>query len=196
MSETEIGKNEKYHQPKFSLAELSDQSGVPQTTLRGWVDKDLLKLDADERRIPGKHRRFSDFDVFKVLVAHSVARQGVAAAYAARAAKAATIFMAGVFDGHQALCEMIENSDILYVDVSEEPGFCTADARDPRASSFITVRALDTMRFVASMNGEILVVFEDEREEVEKLSYDERAEQVRLNQQYLKLLLGFERVAS
>jgi len=75
---------ERLHRPRHPFADIPEATRAPESTLRPWLDRGLLVLDADAQRLqrqPGKRRggprRFSTLDVFKITVAHELVQQGI-----------------------------------------------------------------------------------------------------------------------
>lgn len=138
--------------PRLSLAQLSDASGAPMSTLRNWVDKPLFRFDADQKRSGGKHRRFSDLDAVKVCLAHALVEQGVAASNAAAASEVISGEVVRFF-GPKASA----GSGRFFIDMTASPpAVSSAFALDQSAT--VAVNLGPIIRRVLALSGEELFV--------------------------------------
>jgi DNA-binding transcriptional MerR regulator len=63
----------------FPLSNASIRAGVPSTQVRNWLDRKLVKLDANRLQRGRKHRRFTTTDIVRLALIGGLTRWGVTA---------------------------------------------------------------------------------------------------------------------
>ncbi len=92
-----------FREPQYSFGHMLRAVGGDASFVRNWIDRGTLTLDADLKRVEGKHRRFSYRDAVLIALAIELSRQGIAPSNAERAAELMSDFIEedlGVLTSH------------------------------------------------------------------------------------------------
>ena len=76
-----------FREPKYSFGDVLRAAGGDASFVRNWINRGTFTLDADDKRVEGKHRRFSYRDAIIVALAVELSRQGIAPSHAERASE-------------------------------------------------------------------------------------------------------------
>jgi len=75
----------KFREPKYSFGEVLRAAGGKSSFVRNWIDRGTFTLDANQKRVGNKHRRFSYRDAVIIALAVELSRQGIGPSKAERA---------------------------------------------------------------------------------------------------------------
>ena len=75
--EVERARRIQHREPRFPLGSVVTATGISETTLRNWLTRGRLKLDADAARSGRASRLFSQRDAVLIAVLHSLGNVGL-----------------------------------------------------------------------------------------------------------------------
>lgn len=87
MREYEAAARANFREPKYSFGDVLRAAGGKASFVRNWIDRGTFTLDANEKRIGRKHRRFSYRDAIIISLAVELSRQGIVPSNAERASE-------------------------------------------------------------------------------------------------------------
>jgi DNA-binding transcriptional MerR regulator len=67
----------RYREPSIPLRRVMEITFVPEATIRNWLTRNRIKLDADKSRIAGGHRLFSQRDTVLIAMLNSLSHAGM-----------------------------------------------------------------------------------------------------------------------
>ena len=74
MGKTSI--NQLSREPQYPFNSVTKITDVKMRQLRNWLERGAIKLDANDKRKNGKHRRFSEMDMFRIALISSLVSMG------------------------------------------------------------------------------------------------------------------------
>lgn len=83
LREIEAGLRASFNEPRYTFGEVVSVSGVKPATLRNWLTRKQIELNADEGHTDDKWRLFSQRDVVMIALLHSLSHVGLSVADAA-----------------------------------------------------------------------------------------------------------------
>lgn len=83
LQEIQAGRRASFNEPRYTYGEVVSVSGVKPATLRNWLTRKQIELNADEGHTDDKWRLFSQRDVVMIAFLHSLSHVGLSVADAA-----------------------------------------------------------------------------------------------------------------
>ena len=141
-----------FREPKFSFGDVLRAAGGEASFVRNWIDRGTFTLDANEKRVGRKHRRFSFRDAIVISLAVELSRQGIVPSNAERASEMVSKI---IEEGVGKISSDLVSRSTVRLDFSVDPPVL-ADPDGPRVGIAIDVHRLQDrvarafgMRFTA-----------------------------------------------
>jgi hypothetical protein len=140
----EASRLEAFLKPQFPLRMITDNLGIPEVTVRNWLTRGQLDIQAQEGRTKGKWRLFSERDVIIIATAFQLSRMGIPVALleetsgrVAELANAMLVKVTGMMrkpvlllwnDGEWHVTTSFDSGPVHVTEVAPAPVFMVVDA--------------------------------------------------------------------